>query len=369
MGDMGYLMHDLVKKDVWRVTGSNLQIVFVGSKKSFFAVLPQLLDENASYEWIGNTYAVSLSRKANRWFEEGCDLAIFELSRLYPFRPQVSVSSTVPNWVNQVIVYPEQMNKLLAGNRYNSLRRNLNKSRKAGCEWRFSTSREDFDFFYEHLYVPFIRSRHGESALVAPYPFQWDFWIKGAGGGLVLVTQAGKTVAGAVCLVSDDVCYNIEVGVLDADETLLRQGIIAFLFWAVAEWGKEKGAKFYNMGGTLGWRSNGSFRWKAKWGARVIRRGDPYRTLSLVAGRISAPLIEKLNAIGFVCEARKGFYGLILDNEDAQLSWRELEERIVRSQKEGLSGVCVVAPDAGPRFYDDRCSIKMWDKDQGDAIV
>lgn len=46
---------------------------------------------------------------------------------------------------------------------------------------------------------------------------------------------------------TDEVCYNIEIGVLDADDNLLQQGINAYILWSVAEWGRERGAKFYSM--------------------------------------------------------------------------------------------------------------------------
>jgi hypothetical protein len=354
IGDIAYLAGDLLKKNIWRMTDSNLQIVFMGSQKSCFDVLPQFFSENTSCELIGNTSAFGLSRKTRQWFQDGCDLAIIELSRVFPFRPKAPVSFCAPHWVNQEIAYPQDMDKLLAGNRYNSLRRNINKARKAGCEWRFSRSREDFDFFYHHLYVPFTRARHAEHAHLAPYPLQWDLWIEGAGGGLVLVTQAGKTVAGAVCLVCDDDCYNIEVGVLNADESLLHMGINAFLFWSVAEWGKQQGAKFYNLGGSFGWRSNGTFNWKAKWGARVIRRKNPYRTFCIAADRTSASVAEKVNSIGFVCELRKGMYGLMLDQVDSPFNGHEIAEAVARAKKEGLDGACVASPGIDLQIYDEK---------------
>ena len=352
MGDFGNLIGDLSRKSVWRTTGSGLNIVFVGSHKSAVDVVSPLIEGQQALEHVGEVWVLKLPWAARQWYRQGADLVIFEHSRIYPFRPRGGLLSfCVPHWVNQTIPYTASMDDLLAGNRYNSLRRNINKSRKAGCEWRFSRSREDFDFFYQRLYVPFTSSRHGDQAHIAPYPLQWDLWIQKAGGGLVLVTQDGQTVAGAVCLVCNDICYNIEVGVRDADESLLQQGINTYLFWAVAEWGKQQGAKFYNMGGSFGWRSNGTFRWKAKWGSCVTRKDNPYRVLSMTADRVAPLLMEKLNAIGYVCETRGSMYGLVFHEVGSQPSESELSEMILRAQKEGLRGLCLLAPGRAPQFY------------------
>lgn len=356
VGDIGFLILDFLKKSVWRMTGSGHKIVFVGSKESFLSIVPLFFDGPATYQQVNGVFTFGLSRKTETWLNEGCDMVICELSRLHPFRPKTSVTFTVPQWVNLLVTYPDRMDALLAGNRRRNLRRQINTCREAGCQWRFSRSRSDFDFFYERLYLPFVRSRHGEHAHIAPYPFQWDMWIKGAGGGLVLVTQRDKIVAGAVSLVVDGICYGIELGVRDADETLLKQGIIGYIFWSMAEWGKAQGAKFYNMGGTAGWRSNGAFRWKSKWGARVISRKYTCRRLTFGANRLSPALVQKINEIGFFCEKDECYYSLILDRTDAQRPESELSETIRHTRKEGLLGVCVISPEAQPRFFSKEAS-------------
>ncbi len=351
LGDTGLFIDDMLKKGVWRMKDSNLQIVFVGSKESLLSILPQFFEKPVTHEEIDRTSIFGLSKKCKKWLDEGCDLVICEVSRPYPFKPPVSLCFISPLWVNQLIAYPDQMHTLLAGNRHNSLRRHINRCLKAGYKWRFSRTREDFDYFYERLYLPFVCARHGDHAGISPPSYHWDILINKMGAGLLLITHEGKTIAGALCLVADDVCYNIEIGVLDADETLLQQGIIAYLFWSVGEWGKEQGAKFYNMGGSPGWRSNGTFRWKAKWPSFVIRRKYATKMLNFAANRIPQSLRERINAAGFLCESDGSFYSLILDNSKMPLTESDLAETIKRTQKEGLCGVCVIAPEARPRFY------------------
>jgi hypothetical protein len=171
------------------MTGSGQQIVFVGSKQGSLDMLSLFSNGAATYEPVGEVSTFGLSHRTKKWIEEGCDLVICELSRLHPFRHKSSNAFTVPQWENHLVDYPEQLNTLLTRDLPRSLRRHIKRCQEAGCKWHFSQSRSDFDFFHERLYLPFVRSRHGERAQIAQYPFQWDFWIKGDGGGLILVTQ------------------------------------------------------------------------------------------------------------------------------------------------------------------------------------
>lgn len=348
LGDIAFLVLDLLKKTVWRMTGSDLQVLFVGSKQGSLDIWPLFFDDAATCEPAGEVFAWGLSRKTKQWLEEGCDLVICELSRLHPFWPKTSIAFAVPQWVSQLVDYPVQPGLLLTKDLPRSLRRQIKKCQEAGCKWHFSRSRSDFDYFYERLYLPFVRSRHGERAQIAPYPFQWDFWIEGAGGGLLLVTQGGKTVGGAVCLVVDKICYGIELGVLDANETLMKQGIYVYLLWCVAEWGQAQGAQFYNMGGAKAWRCNGSYQFKAKWKPRVTRRKWTTQQFIFAADRLPPLLKEKINACGFICEVDDGCYSLLLEKAGFNLPESALAEMVSSTQKEGLHGVCVLAPGSHP---------------------
>lgn len=344
LGDVGFLLQDLFKINVWRMTGSGHTIYYVGSKQGALGVLPLFFDGDAEHGTVGEVVSFNLSRQTQKWLNEGCDMVICELSRLHPFRLRTPVVFTVPQWVSFQVAYPPRLETLIAGGRCRHLRNQINKFIKSGYQWKFSRSRRDFDFFYERLYLPFVRSRHGDHAFIAPYPYQWDLWIQGAGGGLVLITRNDVVVAGSICLVVEDVCYDIEMGVLDADEALIQKGIMAYRVWCAAAWGRNQGARFYNLGGTAGYESNGSFQWKCRWGASVVRRRYASRQLTFSAHRISPSLRERINAIGFIYERDDGFYRLVLDPGGMPSSAGELAGTIQQTRKEGLGGERVMHP-------------------------
>jgi Acetyltransferase (GNAT) domain len=354
IGDLAFLIIDLPKKKIWQMTGSDMRIAFVGSKPSSLEVLPLLLDDkHASHEYAGKIRTFGLSKWVKKQLSQGCDLVICELSGLHWFRSPARYAFTVPQIVNQLLTYPEADDDPLPGTRFHDIRRRANRAKEAGYDWRFSRSREDFDFFYEHMYLPFVRSRHGELAQVTSRSVHWKVYIQGAGGGLVLITLGEENVAGAVCVVVDNVCYGVEMGYIDGGAELYKQGVNAFLFWAVAAWGRSQGAKYYDIGASLAWRSGNIFRWKARLGAKAIVNRYGNQVLAFSADRLPASLKARINEIGFVCEKDRRPYGLILDQErDVPLAESDLCKEARRAVKDGLSGVCVTGPGMQVKYYE-----------------
>jgi hypothetical protein len=245
-----------------------------------------------------------------------------------------------------------KLKNLIAGENSKTLRQRINKCVKAGYTYRFSRSWEDFDLFYHRLYRPFVLSRHGVRALVTPCDFQWNLWIKSAGGGLVFVTHDERVIAGTICVVADGVCYDMEMGVLDGDPAIFQAGINTFLLWCGLKWAKEQGAQYYNMGPTPGWQFRSSFDWKAKWRARVVREEGISRQWRFYAQSVSASLAKRICEIGFICEKRSGFYSIVLEQSAGSVTKVDLAQRVDFAKKKGLDGVCVVAPNAQSKFLD-----------------
>ena len=351
IGDLAYLIDDLPKKTVWRMNG-DLSIMFVGDQTSSQELLPLFFDEPGDHEFVGQTWPFRLGRKTQSWLEEGTDLVICQLSRLHWYRSRAPFKFTIPQMVCQVLPFPGAPDELLAGTRSRDVRRRVNHLKKSGYDWHFSRSRADYDFFYERLYLPFVRARHGEAADITAYPWHWDMFIQKAGGGMVLVTHEGSIVAGSVCLIVDNVCYGVELGVLDGDPQLYQKGIYAFMVWATASWAMQQGAGFQDLGMSLSLRTNKIFHWKAKLGSQVTRNKYTNRVLAFSAGRMTPELKKRLNEIGFICEVDQRYYGLVIDGASDATKERRPQESIQHAQKDGLSGVCIVAAGMQPQPYE-----------------
>ena len=302
MGDLANLVDDLLPKNVWRMGAPGLQILFVGSRGNSLALSELLTDHSAAPEYIGQTWTFGLSRKTTRSLDQGYDLVIYELSRIHWFRSPAPLAFSARQLIGHLLEYPEgKYGEPLQGTRFHDIRRRVRRAQSAGFEWRFSRSRSDYDFFYERMYVPFLRARHGELAQINSVTYHWDLLIQKAGGGLVLISKGDRQVAGAVCFIADKTCYGVEMGFVDGDTRLFKQGVNAMLFWAVAEWGKRQGATYYNLGENAALRSNRIYRSKSRLGTKVVRARRANRVVVFSANRLMPWQKEVINSVGFVC--------------------------------------------------------------------
>jgi hypothetical protein len=263
---------------------------------------------------------------------------------------QAPIAFKVPSWIHQALALPEPLESLLLGNQMKSVRHNLNRASKGQFSWYFSRAQEDFDHFYYNMYLPHIKSRHHERALLATYEDQRQRWF--SHGGLVMVTQGEKPVGGVICYVKNKTCYAVEMGILNSDPDLIQNGIKISSDWFAINWGYQQGARTYSMGATRSWRSDGIFITKSRWRAQVTKRQKIYEVWHFLAKSLPPALQDYINAIGFIVEVDSKFFGLILENRSTGCTALDLSQEAKRAQKEGLAGVAFVSPNAPLELYE-----------------
>lgn len=352
VGDIACLLRSFPRLSAYRLEGPQFTIVFVGTDQGLLEIGHLFFpEEEIQPQEIGRIALWRLSRRARQLLSEGrADLVICELSRIHPRRPQAPISFTVPVWVQQSLTIPEPLKSLISGKRYATERHRLNKARHTGFGYTFSQSRTDFDHFHYHMYLPYVTTRHDGRALTARYEHQWRRWF--VKGGVVLVTQYDKPVAGVLCYIVGDTCFDIERGVLEADPKLFRQGIETMITWYAIDWAHQHGAKTYNMGGSRGWRSSGSFNSKRRWGARVVRRRRIYRTWTFLGQELCSALQGQLDELGFISEIDGRFYGVMLSSVPASAAEIDVDRELSAARDQGLDGLVVISANCKPVIHE-----------------
>lgn len=343
-GDASLFLRDFPRLSAYKLSGKNWTLIFAGSKEGVREIQRLFFpEEDVAPQEIGRVALWRLQAQTEKWLGE-TDLVICELSRLQPWRPKAAITFTVPVWVQQVVDLVEPVKAIITGDKRAHLRHQINRLQRAGFTYCFSQSLKDFDHFYYHMYLPFVKNRHEDLALVAPYEDQKQRWFNK--GGLVLITQHDKVLAGNLCYLTNGACFAIESGVLEADPHLFQQGINTFLLWSVALWGHSQGAQVFDMGGSHGWHSHGSFSFKRRWGARVVRRRRIYATWTFLAQNLSPALQAHLNKVGFISEIEDKFYMIWLEDVSTSPAPAELQpDRTETAQELGLAGWALVSPN------------------------
>jgi hypothetical protein len=349
VGDISWLLRAFPRLPAYKLIGTDWTIIFVGTEASLKEIRA-LFFEEARQQVLGRIALWKLSAQTQQWLAEGTDLVVCELGRIYPNRPKAPITFTVPIWIQQVLTIPEPLESLIAGRKRNHLRHRINRAQKAGFNYRFSQTKADFDLFYFHMYLPFVKSRHGNLALITPYQDQYRRWF--TKGGLMLVTHHGKPVAGSSCYIAGNTCYTVEAGILEADSHLFQQGVNIFRIWSLIVWGHRQGAKTFDMGGTHAWHSNGSFASKQGWGAMVARRKRIFGTWTFLARNLSPALQERINRAGFISEIDGKFYSVLLSTNPTSIAEARAEDELLTAKDQGLDGMAVISADSKPIIYD-----------------
>ncbi len=346
VGDASWLLQSFPRLPAYKLTGSGWRVVFVGREQSLQQVRRLFFDPPADPQPLERVALWELSARARGWLREGAALVVCELSRRHPGRPRAALTFTALPWVQQILTLPAVLANLTAGSDRRGMRNKINRAQKAGFTYRFSQATPDFDLFYQRMYVPFVKARHDELALVTPYP-KLKRWL--TSGGLVLVCRDDTPVAGAICHLANHTYYSLEGGLWEAEASLFQQGLHSFNTWCELLYAQSRGVKFFDMGGSRAWRSDGPFAHKRGWGARVARRKRIYGEWTFLADDLPPALRERLNRLGFITERDGKFLGVVVCPGPATVTGPEARDLRAAAQAEGLEGVIVVTANTEPR--------------------
>lgn len=351
VGDVSWLLRDFPRLSAYKLVGEDWTIVFVGGDIGLREICHLFFEEEVDRQELGRIALWKLSAQTQQWLAEAVDLVVCELSRIHPRPPRAALTFAIPIWIQQILTIPESLESLISGKKFATERHRLNKAKRDGFSCRFSQSEADFHDFYYHMYWPYVRARHGDLALIPPYQGHWR-WID-RGGGLVLVTQHNKPVAGALCYVANDTCFDIDRGVWEADSQLLKQGIETIITWYAINWARDQGAKIYDMGALPhAWRSDGAFKAKRRWGARVVRRKRIYGVWTFLARNLSRSPQDYLNKLGLITEVDGKFCSVLINSDTALIEGTDIHNELLAAKEEGLSGLAIVSPNAVEVIYD-----------------
>jgi hypothetical protein len=342
---LSWLVRDWPRMTAYKATGSNWTIVFMGSETERIEVEYLFFpDQEITWGEIGRVALWRLARQTQIWQSEGVDLVICQLSRLFPLSSRIAFSFSVPTLIGQIINFPEKLETLIAGGKRRRRREQINAAQRKGFDYQFSRSINDYEQFYHKMYVPHIKARHGPRARVATY----DGYLKELfhQGGLLLVTQHDRVIAGGVRYMANGTCFSVEHGILDADTQLLKQGANMLLDWYTILWASNQGAEQYDLGGSRAWRSNGVFSYKASWGSRITSFDYAHSVWHVYARELSPAMRDHINQIGFITEIKGDFYTVFIDSDDSGLMSEKIKQTLDDAKRKGLKGVVILTPNS-----------------------
>ena len=195
------------------------------------------------------------------------DLAIVTLSPTQRNRLNPQEWVFIPQWITGDTSLPLPTSPQMKRARAADLRR----IRKHALSYDVKTDMQDFDDFYDNMYLPFVSGSHQEGTYIHPYKYmRQDF----ARCRLLRIHEAGTIISGILLDHSTDPVRLWSLGVRDNNREHLKHGAIGGLYHFAFEHLLANGATTVNLGASRAFLNDGVLQYKKKWGQH-IRQASP----------------------------------------------------------------------------------------------
>jgi hypothetical protein len=150
---------------------------------------------------------------------------------------------------------------------HKSIRNNeLRWVRKYGYRFEKSTTTDHFEHFYERMYLPTVNVRHGSAAALTSKAKAYELFENGF---LLRVFKDRTWVAGALCELRASGLRLCELGVLESNDGLIKQGTMAATYVAAIQTANNLKCRQIDLTVSASLLFNGTFQHKRRWGTSV----------------------------------------------------------------------------------------------------
>jgi hypothetical protein len=219
--------------------------------------------------------AVALHRLRHRLarFIDSADLLFALVPRVIAAHAAGASLLRVPGYVDFLMPTNEVADLERASER---LRAKVRKLREVPLVIRVSHDPAQFERFYFDFYVPMIIDRHGDLAIRQHFHVlrrRFRF------GGIIWVELDGVPLAGSLHEVRGKTLNMLGQGRQSRGNAKLDAQVTLAKYWAILNLARELGCALVNMGGAVPVLTDGVFRYKRAWSARVVPRAETHSEL------------------------------------------------------------------------------------------
>jgi hypothetical protein len=153
------------------------------------------------------------------------------------------------------------------------------------------------------MYVPFIRSRYGEHAVIRNIDWLRRIFHR---GGLLWVRQNGQPIAGLLFQRRQQLLRSIVLGTLHGEWAPMEAHAFAALYFALVNHAKALDCQRVDFGSCRPSLNDGVLRYKRKWDVSLVEQRKSYCDLLVHWNRFSGPVAAFLVHTPLVFRDRNG---------------------------------------------------------------
>lgn len=250
-------------------TGQPMRVAYLGDERAMRFNSPLYLQhilfrpEPVSVTPLDNFPMIHVRREAERLAGE-YDMLIVESNGRLLWQPPSGKWASTPNWIRMEFVLEAGESWEHIQQRFRAHKNNVKRVHQNGFQYHISHKEEDFDLFYDHMYVPLISARYGEYGSIDRKESMREQFHKGF---LFVIDDAeGRPVAAQLCYLYRKTLYSISSGILEGDPELHSKGALSAIYFYSIKWCFENGMERFEMGSCRPFETDGLFQYKQRWG-------------------------------------------------------------------------------------------------------
>jgi len=331
----------ITRSKAWRLHSSeyapgDVNICFIGSEIQKNFLKRALFPESGDEQYLG----VRLFHRLSPLFlSQRFDLTIAEKLSEEQLPAIGGLHWELPFWVHTYAdIPPVKLN--------NSFRSDLRLIRKNRLAFRVTTDPGQIRDFFERMYLPLVRQRHGDSS-IEMHLDELEDTVEAGMGELLLVLHDDRPIAGMVLDYRGSLPNLWSVGVLDASRELMVMGAIPACYHFCYEHLRQSGYSRASLGLCRAFVDDGVLTFKRKFGLKLLNATG--RSFVLIPNGTSRPLAGLLSGNAFIHSTRGklGIAAFVDADGDAEAVATSLQKRF--SDLELASCQVYSVTDAGIR--------------------
>jgi hypothetical protein len=265
-------------------------------------------------ELVGNVLSWELPALLDR-LRASADLTIARVDRLSAQKFPGKDYLAVPEWVGMRLAVPEDLDSLVRCNR--SIREDMRLVRKHKLQPLVTEREERFQEFYDSMYVPFSRARHGAMAFVKS---RYDLRRSLRKGGILWVIRDKHPLAGMLFERKNDTLDLQAIGMATGELPLNKRGIMAALYYySIAHAGQLSCAEV-DFRGARPSLHDGLVRYKRKWGNALYDKTDTSYDLLVRWNSVNGVVKDFLSHTGLIFRDERRLSAIHADESQSRRS-------------------------------------------------
>ena len=212
-------------------------------------------------------------RRAVRQLQPEADLTLYDIG--WPYHGWINRHGEfleMPDWVNMSIYLGDTWEETRQQFHHTLRRQDLRHIRIQDYRPDYTSDPRDIADFYERMFMPFMKSKHGAAMVKAN---KGQMIRRGKKGALLRILQEDRVVAGGIVFPEDDVLYFLWIGMAPDCLENPPKAIISAVYYFGIQYAQELGCDVVDFTGTRAFFGDGAYRFKRKWGAGISDTFSP----------------------------------------------------------------------------------------------